>query len=129
METQTADLRWSVEQRFEFIEFRLYWQGRVNRSDLIKKFQVSVNQASGDLTRYSDLAPKNMTYNVRVRSFERALGFNPCFFKPDTDRYLASLRAIGPGLIRQDESWLSQCRRMTLLLCRFAVWWPKLCVW
>ena len=107
METQTADLRWSVEQRLEFIEFRLYWQGHVNRSDLIERFQVSVNQASGDLTRYSDLAPRNMTYNVRVRSYERAPGFNPRFFKPDADRYLSSLRAIGTGLIRQDESWLS----------------------
>ena len=68
MAKEVGDLRWSVEQRLEFIEFRLFWQGQVNRSDLIETFQVSINQASGDLTKYSDLAPGNMVYNVRVRS-------------------------------------------------------------
>ena len=104
---EVGELRWSVEQRLEFIEFRLFWQGQVNRSDLIETFQVSVNQASGDLTKYSDLAPGNMVYNVRVRSYERAPGFVPRFFKPDANRYLSSLRAVSAGLIAQAESWLS----------------------
>ena len=107
MAKQTGDLRWSVEQRLEFIEFRLFWQGQVNRSDLIETFQVSVNQASGDLTKYTDLAPGNMVYNVRVRSYERAPGFVPRFFKPDANRYLSSLRAVSAGLIAQTESWLA----------------------
>lgn len=25
-----ADLRWGVERRLEFIEFRLFWEGQVN---------------------------------------------------------------------------------------------------
>lgn len=104
---EVGDLRWSVEQRLEFIEFRLFWQGQVNRSDLIETFQVSVNQASGDLTKYSDLAPGNMVYNVRVRSYERAPDFTPRFFKPDANRYLSSLRAVSAGLIAQADSWLS----------------------
>lgn len=107
MAKEVGELRWSVEQRLEFIEFRLFWQGQVNRSDLIETFQVSVNQASGDLTKYSDLAPGNMVYNVRVRSYERAPGFVPRFFKPDANRYLSSLRAVSAGLIAQTESWLS----------------------
>jgi hypothetical protein len=104
---EVGELRWSVEQRLEFIEFRLFWQGQVNRSDLIETFQVSVNQASGDLTKYSDIAPGNMVYNVRVRSYERAPGFVPRFFKPDANRYLSPLRAVSAGLIAQTESWLS----------------------
>ena len=107
MAKEGGELRWSVEQRLEFIEFRLFWQGQVNRSDLIETFQVSVNQASGDLTKYSDLAPGNMVYNVRVRSYERAPGFVPRFFKPDANRYLSSLQAVSAGLIAQAESWLS----------------------
>lgn len=107
MAKEVGELRWSVEQRLEFIEFRLFWQGQVNRSDLIETFQVSVNQASGDLTKYSDLAPGNMVYNVRVRSYERAPSFVPRFFKPDANRYLSSLRAVSAGLIAQTESWLS----------------------
>ena len=52
MEDSKAELRWGVEQRLEFIEFRRFWEGRVNRNDLMDQFGVSVNQASADLNRY-----------------------------------------------------------------------------
>lgn len=37
-------LRWSVEQKLQFIEFRLFWEGHVNRADLMDTFGVSLNQ-------------------------------------------------------------------------------------
>ena len=52
-----AGLRWGVEQRLEFIEFRLLWEGGVNRSDITKHFGVSVPQASKDLTQYQGDRP------------------------------------------------------------------------
>ena len=45
-------LRHGVEARFEFIEFRAYWHGRLNRSDLIDHFGVSQTQTSQDLKAY-----------------------------------------------------------------------------
>jgi hypothetical protein len=50
MDNDRSELRWGVEQRLEFIEFRLFWEGHVNRSDVMEKFGLSVNQASSDLT-------------------------------------------------------------------------------
>jgi hypothetical protein len=41
----------------------LFWEGHVNRSDLMEKFGLSVNQASTDLNRYSGFAPENMVYD------------------------------------------------------------------
>ena len=41
-----VDLRWGIERRLEFIEFRLYWEGRVNRADLTSVFGISTVQAS-----------------------------------------------------------------------------------
>jgi hypothetical protein len=49
MDNDRSELRWGVEQRLEFIEFRLFWEGHVNRRDLMDQFGVSVNQASTDL--------------------------------------------------------------------------------
>ena len=46
--------RWSVEQRLEFIDFLLYWGGRVNRRNLIDHFGISLPQASSDLTLYQE---------------------------------------------------------------------------
>ncbi|MBC8270346.1 MAG: WYL domain-containing protein, partial [Rhodospirillaceae bacterium] len=63
MKEKKKDLRWVVERRLEFIEFRLFWEGHVNRSDLIDAFGISVNQASTDLNRYLGLAAENMVYD------------------------------------------------------------------
>lgn len=38
--------RWELEQRLEFIEYRLFWEGGSNRSDLVDEVGVSVAQAS-----------------------------------------------------------------------------------
>lgn len=71
MENDRSDLRWGVEQRLEFIEFRLFWEGHVNRSDVMEQFGLSVNQASSDLNRYISFAPDNMTYDKSARTSAR----------------------------------------------------------
>ena len=45
--------RCGQERRFEFIEFRLLWDGRLNRADLTAYFGISVPQASMDLAASS----------------------------------------------------------------------------
>ena len=52
-----GSVRWGIERRLEFIEFRLFWDGHVNRSDLMAAFGISINQASADLNRYLGMAP------------------------------------------------------------------------
>lgn len=68
MESGRSELRWGVERRLEFIEFRLFWEGRVNRGDVMEKFGLSVNQASSDLNRYISFAPENMIYDKSART-------------------------------------------------------------
>ena len=46
---EIGKMRWNIEQQLEFIEFRLFWDGQFNRSDLTEKFDISVPQASMDL--------------------------------------------------------------------------------
>jgi hypothetical protein len=41
-----SELRWGVEQRLEFIEFRLFWEGHVNRSDVMTQFGLSVTASA-----------------------------------------------------------------------------------
>ena len=38
-------LKWGVERRLEFIEFRLFWEGGVNRSDIIGTFVEELMRA------------------------------------------------------------------------------------
>lgn len=102
-----TELRWGVERRLEFIEFRLYWEGRMNRSDLIDFFGVSVPQASKDLSQYQELAPGNMVYDKSEKRYLAAKTFKPRFFMPDPDRYLSHLRLIAERIVPAEETWLS----------------------
>jgi len=108
MEERKAELRWGVEQRLEFIEFRLFWEGRVNRSDLMEQFGISVNQASSDLNRYIALAPENMVYDKSVRTYVRAPEFTPHFSEPDASKYLTQLRSVSEGILDREDAWITE---------------------
>lgn len=107
MEERSA-LKWGVERRLEFIEFRLFWEGGLNRSDIIDTFDVSVPQASKDLTLYQDRAPNNAVYDKSAKRYVASTRFVPHFLKPDPDGYLSRLRSVGEGLIDLSESWITQ---------------------
>lgn len=107
MESGKSDLRWGVEQRLAFIEFRLFWEGHVNRSDLMDQFGLSVNQASSDLNRYIGLAPENMIYDKSARTYVRGLAFEPKFQPPDAARYLAQLRSVRENVLDLEDCWIA----------------------
>lgn len=101
-----SGLRRGVENRLEFIEFRLFWEGHVNRSDIVETFGVSINQASADLNRYLGLAETNMVYDKSARTYVRSSSFKPIFHKPDAERYLTQIRSIADGVITPDDAWI-----------------------
>lgn len=107
MDNDKSELRWGVEQRLEFIEFRLFWEGHVNRSDLMDQFGVSVNQASTDLNRYIGFAPANMEYDKSARTYVRGSAFQPQFLEPDASRYLAQLRSVAENILDREDSWIA----------------------
>lgn len=107
MSNDRSELRWGVEQRLEFIEFRLFWEGHVNRSDVMEQFGLSVNQASSDLSRYIGLAPRNMDYDRSLRTYVRQPGFKPVFDKLDAGRYLAQRRSVADGILDRDDCWIA----------------------
>lgn len=100
-------LKWGVERRLEFIEFRLFWEGGVNRSDIIAMFDVSVPQASKDLTLYQERAPQNAIYDKSAKRYVVGPQFSPIFLKPDPDAYLSRLRSLAEGLTGPAESWIA----------------------
>lgn len=97
----------SVERRYEFIEFRLYWQGNINRSDLMDAFGISVQQASKDLANYSEGCKANLFYDKQRRTYLRGKDFEPRYFQADSAEYFSQLQAIESGLVSEGQSWIS----------------------
>lgn len=101
-----AKMRWGAEQRLEFIEFRAFWEGGINRSDITDRFGVSVPQASNDLSQYRELAPANLHYDSRAKRYVATPEFVPRYLALNADRYLAQLRASSEGVLGLDETWI-----------------------
>jgi hypothetical protein len=77
VENDRSALRCGGEQRLAFIEIRLFWEGHVNRSDVVTQFGLSVNQASSDLSRYFRLAPHNIDCDRSLRTDVRQPASGP----------------------------------------------------
>lgn len=85
-----TNLRWGISQRLDFLEQKLFWEGSINRSDIIERFGVSVPQASKDLSTYQDIAPDNLEYDKRAKKYLAREKFRPVILRPDAERFLES---------------------------------------
>lgn len=106
--SQTRRGRWGQDRRLEFIDSRLYWNGRVNRSSLTEFFGISVPQASLDLTEYQKRAEHNTVYDRTEKAYVATPHFKPIFVDPTSGRYLAELYALTTGTIPSDISFLGE---------------------
>ncbi len=103
---ESTGMRWSVEQRLEFIDFRLFWDGQVNRSDLVDTFGISVAQASLDLSRYQQLGAENLRYEKSLKTYVVAEHFQPVVRELTARHYLSQLRSVADGVVDASETWL-----------------------
>lgn len=98
--------RWGQDRRLEFIDFRLFWEGRLNRSDLTSFFRISVPQASLDLAAYQELASANMVYDRAQKTYVAAPTFAPILTNPDSSHYLNELLWRENGTVAASESFI-----------------------
>jgi predicted DNA-binding transcriptional regulator YafY len=95
---ETAGLAWATLARLTFLEESVFWTDGVNRRDLIERFGISEQQASGDLTRYQELAPDNLVYDKSAKTYRAAPAFSPRLLNPDTADVLSRLRLTAEGV-------------------------------
>lgn len=103
---ENIGLSWGVERRLEFIEFRLFWEERINRGDLISLFSISVPQASADFSKYQELAPGNMVYDNKGKFYYASPDFSPKFMVPSAEQYLLRFLAVDMGIYKPEDSYL-----------------------
>lgn len=115
MEDIVRPRRWEIDQRLEFIEFRLYWEGSIRRADLQQKFGISTPQASADLTRYRESAPENLEYDLSRKCYVPTEAFAPVFYTPNPDRYLAQLRAMKNGILDSADTFIGALPELDIL--------------
>ena len=105
-QTRSPRGRWGQDRRLEFIDTRLAWEGRLNRSALTDFFSISIPQASLDLAKYMELAPANMQYDPSQKTYVALPSFQPVFAEASSGRYLAELYALTLKMLSPDLSFL-----------------------
>lgn len=86
--------RLGQECRLEFIDYRLRWDGQVNRRSLTDFFGISVPQASLDIAEYSKLAESNLEYDTRARVYRATDTFKAVFSSTSVEQYLQDLLRV-----------------------------------
>jgi hypothetical protein len=107
--------RWGKERRFAFIEFRLLWERRLNRKDLIDFFDISVPQASADLKEYMQFAPENIVYDASGKHYTPGERFSPIFISPDPESYLTELGLSDIDVAMVGDTFIGQAPRHSML--------------
>jgi hypothetical protein len=88
----------SQVERLSYIEARLYFLGELQRQDVSQRFAVASVQASRDLSLYKRLAPENLDYDYRARTYLPSASFNR-IFELSTEGILWWLRSgLGDGV-------------------------------
>lgn len=98
-------MRWGVQKRLEFIDFRLYWDGQFNRSSLVNYFGISSAQASADIAQYEGLAPTNLSYDRAAKTYRRTAGFKPALIGDTIERHLLQVVAVENGWLDLAQTW------------------------
>jgi hypothetical protein len=101
-------VRWGVQRRLEFIDFRLFWDGRFNRSDLSQTFGISAQQASSDIAQYLAKAPANLVYDAAEKAYLRTSDYQPTMLHASAERYLLQLVAIENRWMSQSDTWFDK---------------------
>jgi predicted DNA-binding transcriptional regulator YafY len=113
--TQRTSGHWSQGRRLEFIDFRLRWDGRLNRADLTDFFGISIPQASLDIARYTQLAPTNMQYDRSARVYVATPAFSSVYASSSSQHYLNELLACAAGALAEGPGILGYLPPVTTL--------------
>lgn len=102
----SSKVRWGQNRRLNFIDVRLQYDGRINRSDVMQFFDISAPQASADLGLYQQLAGDNLVYDPRRRIYLATPEFKPITKRSEATRYLNELQRLARGVVERDESFV-----------------------
>lgn len=99
-------MSWGLERRLQFIDFRLRWEGRLNRTDLTEHFGLSTPQASMDIAKYTQLAPNNLSYDHSSKTYVATSDFRPLYQQSSAQRYLTELLALKTSILEPGASFI-----------------------
>ena len=91
-------------ERLFHIDFKLFFLGSVNRTDLVSRFGIKEAAASRDLSLYKELASKNIEYDTKAKTYIQRDGFSPLFEYSGSQTLAALLHGFGDDFVGTQKS-------------------------
>jgi len=74
-----SNVNQTQRERLSHIDFRVCFLGDINRSDLVARFGIKPAAATRDLATYRELAPDNLDYDTKAKTYRYSACFKPLF--------------------------------------------------
>jgi len=104
---QLAELTQPQRDRLAFVELRVRFIGEIRRQDLLSRFGIQSAAASRDLALYKKLAPGNIDYDSKGKSYVLGPSFQPVFDFPP-ERVMSWLtQSFGDGEPMRLKAWVT----------------------
>jgi len=101
------DLGHAQRDRMAYIELRLWFVGEIRRQDLASRFGIQSAAASRDLALYKELAPGNIDYDSKAKTYVLGPNFRAIFDFPP-ERVLSWLtQGFGDGEPMRLKAWIA----------------------
>ena len=101
-----AELAQPQRDRLAFIELRVRFVGEIRRQDLVERFAIQSAAATRDLALYRELAPGNIDYDSKGKTYILGADFRSLFDYP-AERVMSWLtQAFGDGEPLKFKTWV-----------------------
>ncbi len=90
-----AEINQAQKERLFFIDFKLRFLGLINRNDLVCRFGIKEAAATRDMSLYKEIAPENLNYDTKAKSYIQSEKFKPIFDYPGSQALAALSHGLG----------------------------------
>lgn len=97
-ERRLDDLGQAQRERLAYIEFKVYFFGKIGRQDLISRFGIAPAAATRDFSVYKDLAPENIDFDNVSKTYIIRKSFSPIFDHVPERVMTALSQGFGDGI-------------------------------
>ena len=96
---QLETINQAQKERLSHIDFKVCFLGTIGRNDLVSRFGIKQAAATRDITLYKELAPQNIEYDTKAKSYARSGTFKPLFDYSSSQALAALAHGFGDDFV------------------------------
>lgn len=100
---QLQNINQGQQERLFHIDFKLRFLGSISRNDLVSRFGIKAAAATRDLSQYKEIAPHNLEYDTRAKTYIQSRAFRPIFSYSGNQALAALCYGLGDDFVGRQQ--------------------------